>query len=34
MSLAVLKSRAQYGIESLFVSIEVSLSNDLPGINK
>ncbi|GAB4223295.1 MAG: YifB family Mg chelatase-like AAA ATPase [Francisella sp.] len=33
MSLAVLKSRAQLGIESPLVSIEVHLSNGLPGLS-
>ncbi|APD51134.1 YifB family Mg chelatase-like AAA ATPase [Francisella hispaniensis] len=33
MSLAVLKSRAQLGIEAPLVSIEVHLSNGLPGLS-
>lgn len=33
MSLAILKSRAQLGIEALPVSIEVHLSNGLPGLS-
>ena len=33
MSLAILKSRAQLGIEALSVSIEVHLSNGLPGLS-
>lgn len=33
MSLAILKSRAQLGIEAPLVSIEVYLSNGLPGLS-
>ncbi|AJI69604.1 hypothetical protein [Francisella tularensis] len=33
MSLAVLKSRAQLGIEAPLICIEVHLSNGLPGLS-